>query len=384
MAGIKLVTETKEQDVALLKDVDAEFVSLVRHGANRMPFRVIKQEKGGVDKSMSLIIQSILLPTGVKLENVAAKKGLEFLTDASSEVVQEFGEYSKLEQLPLERFEKESVRLLKFGDNAWALVGKVSNGVDIKNALTLSESQLAKVSTLPQAPIDAALAPDVAVQQAIAPSFRDLFERELSSMLDIVYGSLKQTTTDAGKRKKMIITAVDSFRKFLTVGLDAIGGTATKMESKSGGGERKEGGSENMDLFKDENEFVEKVTSIITGVLDKKFPAKTEDEEAAAKKAAAEKEAADKKKALEDAAAAGKKTGDGPDVEKQLSELTESVKGLSETVKTVVQKTEDLGSQLQTTPGSQDDDDLQRKQKKEDDEDESNVFAGLLTRKKAA
>lgn len=139
-----------------------------------------------------------------------------------------------------------------------------------------------------------------------------------------------------------------------------------------------------MDLFKDENEFVEKVTGIITGVLDKKFPAKTEDEEAAAKKAAAEKEAADKKKALEDAAAAGKKTGDGPDVEKQLSELTESVKGLSETVKTVVQKTEDLGSQLQTTPGSQDDDDLQRKQKKEDDEDESNVFAGLLTRKKAA
>ncbi len=43
--GIKVVTEMMEKEVTFLVDVDPLFVSLVKHGANQQPFRVIKEEK---------------------------------------------------------------------------------------------------------------------------------------------------------------------------------------------------------------------------------------------------------------------------------------------------------------------------------------------------
>lgn len=47
--GIRVVTEMAEKDVTFLTDVEPYFVSLVKHAANQMPFRVIKEdaEKGG-------------------------------------------------------------------------------------------------------------------------------------------------------------------------------------------------------------------------------------------------------------------------------------------------------------------------------------------------
>lgn len=43
--GVKIITEEAEKDVTFLVDVDPLFVSLVKHGANQQPFRVIKEEK---------------------------------------------------------------------------------------------------------------------------------------------------------------------------------------------------------------------------------------------------------------------------------------------------------------------------------------------------
>jgi len=51
MPGMKIVSEVKEADVTFLTDADVQFVSLVRHGANRSPFKVIKEEKEGGDGS---------------------------------------------------------------------------------------------------------------------------------------------------------------------------------------------------------------------------------------------------------------------------------------------------------------------------------------------
>jgi len=43
LKGVKIVTEEIEKDVTFLVDVDPLFISLVKHGANQQPFKVIKQ-----------------------------------------------------------------------------------------------------------------------------------------------------------------------------------------------------------------------------------------------------------------------------------------------------------------------------------------------------
>ena len=42
--GVKIITEEAEKDITFLCDVDPFFVSLVKHGANQQPFRVIKED----------------------------------------------------------------------------------------------------------------------------------------------------------------------------------------------------------------------------------------------------------------------------------------------------------------------------------------------------
>jgi hypothetical protein len=46
---LKIVSVPVEKTVTMLEDAEVSFISLVRHGANRMPFRVMKAdvEKGG-------------------------------------------------------------------------------------------------------------------------------------------------------------------------------------------------------------------------------------------------------------------------------------------------------------------------------------------------
>lgn len=46
---LKIVSVPVEKNVTMLEDAEVSFISLVRHGANRMPFRVMKAdvEKGG-------------------------------------------------------------------------------------------------------------------------------------------------------------------------------------------------------------------------------------------------------------------------------------------------------------------------------------------------
>jgi len=48
--GVRVITELAEKEVTFLTDVDAMFVSLVKHAANQMPFRVIKSDDGEVEK----------------------------------------------------------------------------------------------------------------------------------------------------------------------------------------------------------------------------------------------------------------------------------------------------------------------------------------------
>ncbi len=388
MAGVKIVTEELEKDITLLKDVKATFVSLVRHGANRMPFRIVKTEKKGGDqgKMKRYAIQSILIPKGKTLEELSMEKGLEHLSEANVEQKQEFSDYDKYHQVPLEKFDSESMRLIKMG-SSFAIIGELPD--DVEGAILLGKEDVEKLAEIPLSPMNSIIGdPDVAAQQAMAARFRDLFETEIFAMMDVIHGTLKQSSTPIAQRKKTIVSAVDAFKQFITIALDAIGEQPAKIDKFE-----LEGGNNEMELFKSKEEFTTAVTGIITEAFKVRDDTKAKADADAAK--AADDEAA---------AAAAKADADAnKSDDDKFAVIAKSVKDLSE-------KLEKMGDQLNTSPADDDQDDTDTNK---DDGDQNaddqaaadvvkdtaydkskpgdkkkvidkSVFGGLLTKKKIA
>ncbi len=376
MAGVKLVTEEVEKDVTLLQNVDAEFVSLVRHGANRMPFRVVKTEgKGG--ETMGLCIQSVMLPHGQKLESLMDRQELGFLAELSTDTKEKFDEYDKFVQLSSDKFVPESFQMVRLGDGAFLVAGELVEKSE-PGAITLSDEVMkGAAEVVMSTPMDAVLGDAKAAEQAaMAVSFRELMDRELNSMLDIVFGTLRQSATDPKRRKKSVLEAVDSFRNFLSIGLDAIGSAAAKfdkaMVAKSDG---TEGGVNMSDLFETKEQFTEAVADIVGTVL----KAREEEAKADAEARAEAELEAEKQRKLDEA----KKTLDAAEkgetqaaFDGKLDAITESLSGLQKTVDDVVKKQEELGGQPATDSGATEDEETPLAKKADE---EKSVFSGLLT-----
>lgn len=404
--AVKIIEEEQRKKVNMLKNVDAEFVSLVKHGANRMPFRVVKMDKqeGGETKEMTLAIQSIVLPKGKQIEDLTKIDGLQYLSEADLSQKQEFDNYDKFHQIDPKLFDSESMQLIKAGDG-FLIVGLMSEKTD-KQVLSLSQEQVEKIAAIPTAPMDSIIGdPDVAAQQAMVTSFREMFDKELYSMIDIVTGALRQVASDPKKRKNSILSAVDAFKNFLSVGLDAIGGNDAgvskfeKMESDglTIGGET---------MFKTKEEFTNAVNEIVNASLDEKLP--TMVGESVSK--ALEKFESKLDERLKAAQPADDKTGDGDQTtdNKDKSDKDDNKSGgddrfakLAETVSSLTEKVEklindpatDSGAASQDDPGGSDDDKRQKtddgrkkvtdhKYKGREREHDMSVFNGLLTRKR--
>jgi hypothetical protein len=249
--GVRIEKETARKTIAFLVDVDPEFVSLVRHGANQQPFRVVKSDEKGGDDLMGMIIQSILLPEGVTIEELAAKKDLGWLAEVATDNVTQHGEYTKLIQKDESEFEPESLNMAKLDDTgAFAMVGKLKKPSE-KDALTLGRTEAEKLLDIPASPMTAPVAEEVRPNYIV--TFGEMFEKELHSFLDVVRGSLSQSSADLKKRKKTVMDALDAFKSFLAIVLDAIG--SEKVETKKA--------EEVTEMFKDREEFAAAVAEVI-------------------------------------------------------------------------------------------------------------------------
>lgn len=379
MSGVKLLTEEVEQEVTFLESVDPKFVSLVKHGANRMPFRVIKSEKGG-EQVDNLVIQSLLVPKGVEIGDVVAQEGCEFLNDLDTSKKKEFEEFVKYEQLPESDFVDESFKMSKIGES-FAIVGELKDKEKTEGVISISKADSEKLGNIPASPMDATL--DV-VQAAVLPSFRDLFERELNSMLDVVYGSLKQTSVEPAQRSETIIGAVDGFKRFLTVGLAAIGGGEVKFDKKIG----EKGGETEMLQFESKEEFQKEVSGIVKPILTdfgtellKKLKA---DEEEDTERSNSEEEEKETKETSEEnktktTEASEEKEKDG---ENEKEESKTSLDSIAETVKSLIEKVDAISNLTEGERGSDDvhKEDMDEDTGKEDTDSKGkkSVFKGML------
>lgn len=371
--ALNIKTKEVTKKITLMTNPRAGFVSLVKHAASRQPFRVVKTEKGGNVTVKSMVVQSILLPNGTTIGDLASKSGMNWLSDASVEKADKYDSFTKFTQIPVEKFDKESLKLVKVEKSgAFVLAGQFLPDTQVEGAITLGEEDVAKASEIPVAPMDAIFG-NADINALIAQNFANLFDRETYSMLDIVHGLLRQTSTDPKKRKTAILVALDGYKNFISMGLDALNDTAAKLD----GGPEKfclpaeketqtiDKGEENMELFKSKEEFVEAVTSVLnihTDQVQKVEDLKTRE--------------ADAKKRDEN-----------------FVTLTGTVQKMAETVNTLVKKTEKLEIEPDTDAAAPDGKtvDAEGKVKKTDDGApaepkktgiDMSVFSGLLTTQK--
>lgn len=366
MAGIRVITSTEEKDINLLSDVDAEFVSLVRHGANRMPFRIIKEEKKGGGRMEIQALQSILAPKGVDFEALASNKGLEYLSEAKFDKIEEYGDTQKAVQVPLDLFNIDTLNLLKLGDTgAMAIVGTLKEDADKSQIITIGKEDAEKIAEIPIAPMDAIIGDqEAAASQALVASFKNMFEAELYSMLDIVHGVLKQSAAPIKKRKASIMSAVDAFKEFVLIGLDAVGESSVKFDNL------KKGGST---MFETKEKFVEATTEVVKDVLKERDDNATE-MQTQADKEQKEKELADAKHKIEVA----EKGEDAVKQEEMLTRIVEkSIEKINERLDGIDEKLKEADEQLETDPSNVDKEDPPDQVEKE----EPSIFTGILDRR---
>lgn len=370
MSGkFKIETVQTEKKINFLTNVDPEFVSLVRHGANRTPFRVIKEE--GANAMM--FVQSILVPKSVNLDDIVSKDELKWLSGAKLSNKEEFDDIVKFQQMPVTKFEKNLNMIKLDSSGVYAIVGDLVNKEDSKDALTfdlktLSDhiaiscspaGKLKKASKMMEVSGSPADAPIAEVERKpYVVSFKEMFEVELDNFLSVVRGTLNQSGVTPEKRKKTVMSALDGFKNFLTVALDAVK-TAKKENS--------EFTELNNKLEKIHNEIIhggnkemtkDEVKAIVIETLDEKAKEVTSKEEGALK---TQQEQDKVKKA-----------------ETEMMSLNATIKELVDKVDGVVKKQEELGNQIVSIPAAI----VPGGKTTIEDERPKSVFSGLISGRK--
>jgi hypothetical protein len=366
--GVRVEKETVEKKVHFLVDVDPEFVSLVRHGANQQPFRVIKMDKsmmkGG--ENVGMIIQSILLPEGIKLNELAAKTGLAWLSEVNAETVTQHGGYSKLTQKDEEEFESGSLNLVKLDDSGtYAMVGTLKEPDKAKNSLALGSSEVEKLMDIPSSPMAQPVAEEMRPNYVV--TFGEMFDKELGSLLDVVRGALSQSSANVNKRKKMVMDAVEAFKSFLAIGLDAIG--AEKVDTTE------DITKEEKPMFKDKEEFATAVAEVIS----EQVPEMITD----SLKTFGDELKKDLVKELKsaDPPPADPPTEDEPTASPEVDELTQKVDKLAETVETMANQLKTDPTDTEDEPPISKDDEPTADPKVEDGKADDGTFQGILFQK---
>jgi len=172
----KVFGKVIEEEITFLTEPEIEFVSLVKYAANRMPFKIIKQED-----VMSEMLYRVLVPKDMeqdKLKELAEK--YSFSTE--NEEKGDFTEYRVFKQKDVEKAEGKETALV---------------------ALDKENKIYAVVVTEKKEDIE----------KYDAQSLDDVL-RAMYSMEEIIYGALTQPAAKQEERVDMVKKAISNFMEF--------------------------------------------------------------------------------------------------------------------------------------------------------------------------
>jgi len=195
MAKVKEITATVEDEVVFMVDPQVEFVSLVKYGANRAPFKVIKNDKTKEEPNMNKVVQSVLVRNNLSDEDIA--KALEGI-DRREE--KKFATFTAYPQVSVHKCAKESLIVQKHEDveGVFFVLGDLAEGTGDSGTLQVDVKEAVDYATL-----------------------NNLYS-ELYAMADVVGGAMRQENADADFRKTTILTTIDNFRSFAEVVLENL------------------------------------------------------------------------------------------------------------------------------------------------------------------
>ena len=165
-----------EEEVTFLTDPEIEFVSLVKYAANRMPFKIIKQED-----VMSEMLYRVLVPKDMeqdKLKELAEKYSFSIENEEKGD----FEQYRIFKQKDIEKAE----------DKETALVALDKENKIYAVVVTEKKEDIEKYD---------------------AQSLDDVL-RAMYSMEEIIYGALTQPAAKQEERVDMVRKAISNFMEF--------------------------------------------------------------------------------------------------------------------------------------------------------------------------
>lgn len=194
---IKEVTTTVEDEVTFMVDPKVEFVSLVKYGANRAPFKVIKSETTKEESNMNKVVQSVLVRNDLSDEDIA--KALEGIDRRN---VKEYKTFTAYPQVSESKVNAESLIVRKHEevDGIYFVLGDLAEGTGESGTLQVEVNE----------------------KEAVDYATMDQLYSELYAMADVVGGAMRQENADADFRKTTILTTIDNFRAFAEVVLESL------------------------------------------------------------------------------------------------------------------------------------------------------------------
>ena len=185
------ITAVIENDIVFMAEPIVEFVSLVKRGANRSPFKILKSEKGG-NPMPSKVVQAVLMPKGLSEKAIATH-----LEGYRADGLVEHESYVEYTQVDKAAVDEESIEVIKM-DEEDKVFGIVA---------TLKEEN-EEQATVEKDSLDYAT--------------MDSLYIELYAMADIVSGAMRQSNVKAKDRSRTIMTAIENFKSFAEILLSNV------------------------------------------------------------------------------------------------------------------------------------------------------------------
>lgn len=206
--------EPTENVVIYMTEPDAKFVSLVKRGANRTPFRIVKQQE---EPGMK-IIQRLVVKKGTAVETIKSAVGEEAAGALQLASPKDAGAYTEYVQHPEESFKADTISVVSLADDnsIMAICGEMtekSEGFSISRLLARKSQNHG---------VEVPETQETMKAEVLKSVLSDNLWRETDALYSGINAILNQESGENGKRLDMIRTLCDNFIATLEVTIGVL------------------------------------------------------------------------------------------------------------------------------------------------------------------
>ena len=191
-----------DKTVVYMTDPEARYVSLVKRGANRTPFRIVKQQK---EQGMK-IIQRIVAKKGTDVAAIKSAVGEEAAAVLNLSEPKDAGAFVLYDQHPEDAFKADTVEVVSLSEDnsVICLCGEMAEKSEGFVSKLLARKTATKGVEVPDTvqPMDA---------EVLKSSLSSELYGELDAMGNGIANILSQKSGEPGKKLEMVRTLCDNF-----------------------------------------------------------------------------------------------------------------------------------------------------------------------------